>query len=883
MILKSKTLRYFFALLTFMFVFNSCMLIAVEPAAALFFDPAVSFTTSSVTVTEGQCVNLTVELSRGTFLGATARYSTNDGTATTGADYNPAAFAMLYWRPWSTTTNLTIETKDDNTYEGNETFTVYLHDPTTDADICSPSEVTVTILDNDPAPVISLESSAVTASEADRSATITVNKTGSTTLSSTVAYSITAGTAAEGSDFASNSGTLTFDASETSKTITANIVDDADVESSETFNIVLSSPSNATLGSPSSSVVTISDNDVAPTNPDPGSTSGTTPGTTPGTDPGTTPGTNPGTDPGTDPGTSSGTGSTPVLNLNNTSYSVVENVGSTIVTVNKSTTGAATVVLTTTGSAYTDSAYTSHTITVSLASAETSKAVTVYIKDDSTIEIAETTTITLSSASGADLGSVYTAVLTVNDNDNPHTGSTTTTTTIPVIEFASTDYSVAENCGTTTITLSKSASGEATVVLTTEGSAYVSSAYSFRTTQVSFGSAETFKVVTIYIKDDTTVEDAETLTVTLGSGSGATIGPKSRATVIIKDNDAATSTTPVIEFSSTFSTVGESSGKLTFTVSKSLSGAATVDYTVSGTAVAGTDYTGATSGKLTFAASDTSKTISDLKIIDDMTSEGQETIIITLSNPTGASLGTAKTVLWIMDNDTTASPYVAPPANGGGAVTLATAVTKAVAVTPVAAASTASAKTTVKKYLSSLTIPEDILGHWGRDSIMAAMDRGVISGYADATMKPNRAITRGEAAVIIASALKLNNYKPKTQAAYKDKMPSWGRNAVMTMAEKKLMGGYADGTFQANKPITRAELCTILMQAFPKNKTQSSKLAFVDTSRIPSWATQWVAQAVDCNIVGGYPDKTFQAWRKVTRAETCVMLCKAAGYQIASI
>ena len=68
----------------------------------------------------------------------------------------------------------------------------------------------------------------------------------------------------------------------------------------------------------------------------------------------------------------------------------------------------------------------------------------------------------------------------------------------------------------------------------------------------------------------------------------------------------------------------------------------TVDYATSnGTATAGSDYT-ATSGTLTFVPGDIAKTVS-VPIVDDAHNEGEETLMLTLSNPSRAYLadGTA--------------------------------------------------------------------------------------------------------------------------------------------------------------------------------------------------------------------------------------------------
>ncbi|MCE7996953.1 MAG: T9SS type A sorting domain-containing protein [Roseivirga sp.] len=115
------------------------------------------------------------------------------------------------------------------------------------------------------------------------------------------------------------------------------------------------------------------------------------------------------------------------------------------------------------------------------------------------------------------------------------------------------------------------------------------------------------------------------------------------------------SRTPALNFATTSSSGAESVSSVDLEVGLALvSGVdVTVDYTVTGTATgSGTDYTLA-DGTLTFLAGTTSKNITIASIIDDAIVETDETVIVTLSNPTNAALITNSIVhtYTITDND----------------------------------------------------------------------------------------------------------------------------------------------------------------------------------------------------------------------------------------
>ena len=149
---------------------------------------------------------------------------------------------------------------------------------------------------------------------------------------------------------------------------------------------------------------------------------------------------------------------------------------------------------------------------------------------------------------------------------------------------------------------------------------------------------------------------------TLSNPTGTVVPPTlgtASATATILDNDAATSI--AISVAEGSLAVDESAGTVTFTVTRTgdAAGTQTVSYAVGGTATAA-DLGGSLAlrhGHLRRRATAT-KTIT-LTLTDDQLDELDETVTVTLSNPTGTvvppTLGTASATATILDNDAATS------------------------------------------------------------------------------------------------------------------------------------------------------------------------------------------------------------------------------------
>ena len=120
-------------------------------------DSPVSWNRSVVEVSE-DVGTVELEISRGVLVdGSTAgdlsqtttiSVTTVSGTASAGVDFDPVSTTITF-PPGSTSQSLTIRIHDDQTVEGDETFTVVLSSPSPDAVLVPPSQVTVIIAVND--------------------------------------------------------------------------------------------------------------------------------------------------------------------------------------------------------------------------------------------------------------------------------------------------------------------------------------------------------------------------------------------------------------------------------------------------------------------------------------------------------------------------------------------------------------------------------------------------------------------------------------------------------------------------------------------------------------------------------------------------------------
>jgi RHS repeat-associated protein len=337
-------------------------------------------------------------------------------------------------------------------------------------------------------------------------------------------------------------------------------------------------------------------------------------------------------------------------------YVVQENAGVATIQVNRvgGSTGAVTVnFATSNGTAIADQDYTPASGTLTFASGETSKSFTVSITNDTLVEGNETINLTLSSPTGgATLGSPSTATLTIVDDDG-------STGNAGALQFDGSIFAGAEGGGFAIVQVNRvgGSSGPVSVnYATSNGTAIAGQDYTATSGTLNFANGDTSKSFSIAITDDALVEGPESINFTLSSPTGgATLGNPSAAYMMVFDNDdSGGGNAGALQFDGGIFVGAEGGGIAIIQVNRvgGSTGTVAVNYATSnGTAIAGQDYT-STSGTLTFATGETTKTFT-VAITDDSLDEPNESINVALTSPTGGAIlgNPSAAYVTVFDND----------------------------------------------------------------------------------------------------------------------------------------------------------------------------------------------------------------------------------------
>ena len=562
-------------------------------------DGSPALTISDLAVNEAAgTAGVTVLLAPASAQTVSVSWTTVDGTATAGSDFT-AAGGTLTFTPGQTAQTIDVTIAADNVRETAEEFAIALSGAV-NATVAG-GDATVTIVDDDPTPRISVGDLSVAESG---TASFDVTFSNASASAVMVNYLTIAGSAGA-ADYAPSSGTLTFAPGEVTKTVNVLTTADALQEPDEAFFFDLSGASNAVVVRPRATA-TITDDD-----------------------------------------------GTPALLIGDAS--VLEGDSGTVtasftVTLAGNATQTVTVdYATANGTATSGSDHAAASGTLVFTPGTTTRTISVALAGDTLVEADETFFVNLSNATAATI------------SDNQALGTILNDDVAPVVpDLTIDDANVTEGNGGTAmltfaVTLSSATTSTVTVDYASVGNTALSgSDFGAVSGTLVFTPGSTTRTVSVAVVGDLAVEGDETLTLNLSNAAGGTL-LDAQATGTILDDDVA-AVVPAISIGDANVTEGDGgTANLTFavTLSAATTNSVTVDYaTANGTAVAGTDYA-SDGGTLVFAPGVLSQQIV-VAVAGDSDIEGDETVVVNLSGAANATLFDAQATGTILDDDVAA-------------------------------------------------------------------------------------------------------------------------------------------------------------------------------------------------------------------------------------
>jgi hypothetical protein len=114
-----------------------------------------------------------------------------------------------------------------------------------------------------------------------------------------------------------------------------------------------------------------------------------------------------------------------------------------------------------------------------------------------------------------------------------------------------------------------------------------------------------------------------------------------------------------------------------------------------------------------------------------------------------------------------------------------------------------------------------------------------------------------------------------SQASLSDISGNWAEPFIQVLTEKGIIAGYPDGTFQPDRPVTRAEFAALVNKAFPDAPEVRAAINFRDVPR-GFWAADAIRRATSTGFLVGYPDRTFQPRDGIKRIDSLVSFVNGA-------
>ena len=546
--------------------------------------PSVTLSKSSDSIAEnGGSITLTATLSGASILDVTVNLSYT-GTAVEGTDYI-ASDNKIVIPVGSLSGTVTITGTDDSIFEATETVIADITSVTGSVEN-GIQQQTVSIIDDDAAPTVTLSADKTSVPEKGGVAIITATLSNGSYQDVTVNLDFIGTATGSGTDYTTSDTKIVIPAGSLSETLTITGVDNSTYEGNKPFAVEIASVANGTESGTQKLDMTILDDETAPS-----------------------------------------------VTLSASPLMFSENGGTTTVmaTLSNKSYQDITVELGFSGTAIIGGDYTASVTTLTIPAGSLANSITLMGKDDTDYEGDETVCIDISNVTNGTVGSTKQVIATITDDD-----------TEPTVTLSATGSSFNENGGIATITATLSAlSTKAVIVeLSFSGTASTSDYDKSLSDVITIPAGSRSGSIILTGKDDVKDEEDETVIIEIVSVTGGVESGTQQVKLTLVDDDKE----PSISINAPTVVEGDT-GTVDLiyrvTLSEASDKTVTINYaTADGTATTSdNDYIAKTSTTLTFAPGEISQIIIVI-VTGDTIIEANETILVKLSKPVNASIAT---------------------------------------------------------------------------------------------------------------------------------------------------------------------------------------------------------------------------------------------------
>ncbi|MCR8660234.1 S-layer homology domain-containing protein [Paenibacillus endoradicis] len=182
--------------------------------------------------------------------------------------------------------------------------------------------------------------------------------------------------------------------------------------------------------------------------------------------------------------------------------------------------------------------------------------------------------------------------------------------------------------------------------------------------------------------------------------------------------------------------------------------------------------------------------------------------------------------------------------------------------------------------ISNQLLFEDMSNHWAKNAVNNLGSRLVIDGIGNSMFNPDQDITRGEFAAIMVRGLGLK--LDDSISAFSDVTESdWYNSAIQTALIHQLITGFNDASFRPNTKITREEAMVITARAMKitnlkeklnEQPADTSLGQFLDADEVSTWAVSSIVDSIQAGIVSGRTTTKLAPKGNMTRAEVATII-----------